>query len=269
MNPRIYHILNRLRHAARSMARGDRRSRGVLVYIGMHWGSSFEAIFRRYRLCYGFEANPDLYKDLARRYRRYPHVKLFNVAAADRDGEVEFNISSNLGLSSSIGHFSPEWDHVRSGRIRTERTVRVPSINMLRFLDEEGIEFIDDYVSDIQGMDLTVLRTLKPWIDAGRIGTIQCEVGRDDKPQIYHDLPPNNESSFNALLADRYEMIAKGWGVLEDGVFNQVPDSWFEMDCKWRLRASPASQPVVKETTGASAAARPVVATAAPAGRST
>lgn len=209
---------------------------GVLVYVGLHRGRSFDEIFRRYEQCLGFEANPELFRYLQKRYRRHPQVRFFNLAAATRDGEIEFNISSNDGMSSSLGQFDEDWEVFRSGQVRMEKVITVRAVNLMQFLAELGIERIDDYVSDIQGMDLEVLTTLKPLLDERRIGSIQCEVARNDKGNVFADLGPNDEQGFTRLLDANYELVARGWGVLRDGQFEDVPDDWWEMDCKWRAR---------------------------------
>ncbi len=210
--------------------------KGILVYIGVHKGHSFNAVFRRYETCYAFEANPELYAKLKKRFSKYPNIHLFNFAVTGQDGEVDFNISSNGGASSSIGNFADDWEHYKSGNVRMVKTVRVRSINLYEFLKQQKVQSIDSYISDIQGIDLEVLKTLKPLLDQRKISNITCEVTKDKHRNIYSNLPDNSESGFNQLLKDNYECVAKGWGVLTDGVFNNVPESWWEMDCKWKAK---------------------------------
>ena len=217
-----------------------RKRRGILVIIGvepngllslMHWG---------YKVCYGFEANPERYKKLIKGYGKYKYIKLFNVAVAQYDGEIMFNISNNNdGASSSIGTFKEEWEYKYDGKkIEMIKSIRVPCINILNFCKENNIHFIDDYISDIQGMDLEVLKTMKPMIDEKKIGTITCEVAKNDKINIYKDLPDNSEKGFEELLKLNYMLIAKGWGALKDNTFDKIPDDAWEMDCKWKLKTS-------------------------------
>lgn len=221
-----------------TLKRLRRKKAGVLVYVGLHRGGSFEQIFRDYGVCYGFEANPDLFQELQKKYGKYANVHLANVAVCQYDGEVEFHISDNDGASSSIGHFDPEWGSHKSGKVRMVRTVRVPCINLLNFFAARGLRYIDAYVSDIQGMDLEVLKTLKPMIETRSIGTITCEVTKTGKHNIYQDLPDNTEPGFVELLGDHYEVVAKGWGHLEEGKMEDVPAGWWEFDCMWRARRS-------------------------------
>lgn len=208
----------------------------VLVYVGMHRGREFDMVFRDYEACYGFEANPELYALLVEKYKNYPHVKLFNAAATDRNGPVTLNVSNNAGAASSLGSFDADWERTMQGEVRMVQQFTVPGVNLGEFLQGLGVDFVDDYISDIQGMDLTVLKTLEPWIDAGRIGTITVETTREDKRNIYKDLPSNSESGFFALLGQRYRLVAMGFGVLQDYWFDPVDRQSWEVDCRWRLR---------------------------------
>ena len=115
------------------------------------------------------------------------------------------------------------------------KSVTVPSINLGEFLLERGVQSIDDYYSDIQGMDLTVLSTMRPYIEARQIEAITVETAREDRRNIYRDLPDNSESGFEKLLGNHYRLVAIGYGVLADYWFGDIGDAW-EMDCKWRRR---------------------------------
>lgn len=229
----LRNIVKRLRSKIKSIFSPKK---GVLVYVGLHKGASFNAVFRGYETCYGFEANPELYKKLKKRFKRHSNVHLFNVAVTDKDGEIDFNISSNSGASSSVGQFKEEWSNFKSGEVRMINTIRIPSINLLNFFQKRGVTHIESYISDIQGLDLEVLKTLKPFIDNRQISDITCEVSKDKYGNIYKDIPENSESGFNQLLNSNYECVAKGWGVLDDGEFNEVPEASWEMDCKWQLK---------------------------------
>jgi len=85
-------------------------------------------------------------------------------------------------------------------------------------------------------MDLEVLKTLSPMINQRKIGRITSEVAKNKYGNVYKDLPDNSEDGFNNYLANNYECIAKGWGKLKDGTFNEVPEHWWERDCRWQLR---------------------------------
>jgi FkbM family methyltransferase len=212
-----------------------RKKRGILFIVGLESGGVFRWMYRAYETCYCFEPNPERFKKLQKKYSKYRHIKLYNVAVAQYDGEISFNISSNNnGASSSVGHFNKEWQE--QNQIEIIKTITVPCINLNNFCSKNDIHFINDYVSDIQGMDLEVLKTLKPMIDNKMIGTITCEVTKNEKGNIYYDLPDNSEKGFEDLLKANYELIAKGWGYLKDNKFDRIPDNVWEFDSRWRLK---------------------------------
>jgi len=216
------------------------RPQGTLVYVGMHRGDGFERLFRRFERSIGIEANPELFRALQRRYRRYPYVALYNVAAAAEAGHARFNISSNDGKSSSLGEFRADWTQRKTGQVRMDGSIRVPCVNLYEFLQEQGIRHIDYYLSDIQGMDLTVLKTLRPLIEQRAIGRIQCEVAKDAYGNVYAGLETNGQSGFEELLGKHYELAGTGWGQVREGRFDGTPEDWWEMDCLWVRRTAGA-----------------------------
>lgn len=213
-----------------------KKKRGILFFLGMDVRGEFSILYPGYKMCYGFEANPDRYKKLIQKYGKYDNIKILNVSVADYDGEIEFNISNNNdGASSSVGNFSEDWQNNQTqDGIRMIKKIKVPCINLLHFCKENNISYIDDYISDIQGMDLHVLKTLRPLIEKKLIGSIRCEVTKNNYRNIYYDLPDNSENGFKELLNDNYQLIAKGLGILKDGKFDIIPEHTWEMDCKWR-----------------------------------
>jgi FkbM family methyltransferase len=212
-----------------------RSKSGTLIFIGVDPKGEFNILWPGYKICYGFEANPDRFEKLLRKYSAHENIKLFNCAVADFDGEIDFNISSNNdGASSSIGTFNEEWR--KKNDIEMVKTVKVPCINLLKFLEKNNITYIDDYVSDIQGMDLEVLKTLRPMIEKRQIGSIKCEVTKDAYNNIYKDLPDNSETGFAELLHENYELVAKGHGLLINYKFDKIDEDTWEMDCKWKAK---------------------------------
>ncbi|TRX41252.1 FkbM family methyltransferase [Flavobacterium restrictum] len=207
------------------------KEKQVLVYLGVHTGAGLDELIQSYAVCYGFEANPELYHLLLKKYKKYNNIHIINAAVTDYNGVVSFNISSNNGASSSVGAFKAGWND----SIKMVRTIKVPAIRLSDFLNEKSINFIDTYCSDIQGNDLTVLKTLESLIRAKKIGSISCETSKDKYENIY-ELGDNSESGFKALLGENYYLAAKGWGILKDGEFVEVDDNWWEMDCKWNLK---------------------------------
>lgn len=227
-----------LRYTKAALKMRITKKKDVLLMAGLDPDGELNIIHAGYKQCYCFEANPERYKKLKNKFRTYPNVKIYNAAAAEKDGEISFNISSNSGgASSSAGNFKEEWKQTQTiNNIRMIRSITVPSVNLYNFCKTNNIEHIDDYISDIQGMDFQVLKTLKPMIDKKKIGSIRCEVTKNEFGNVYHDLPDNSFDSFQMLLTHNYELTAVGSGLLTDGQFDKIPAGTWEMDCKWQLK---------------------------------
>ena len=211
----------------------------VLVYAGAHVGGSLSQHLNNFDTIFAFEANPWFCEHMRSIFKQYKNLHVVNAALCKVHGEkVVFNISKNNGDSSSL--LMPNKDNPLHDLIQPSMQVLVDGVNLGIFLAERGIEKIDTYISDLQGYDYEVLKTLKPLIDRGAINTIECEVEKTDKPPIYvvEGIERNIEENFNTILGKNYEKVATGWGRLTDGVFANVPDNWCEWDVRWKLKAS-------------------------------
>lgn len=215
-----------------------KKKSGILIFIGMDPDGMFNHMYHGFESCYGFEANPDRFVKIKKKYGKMQNIHLYNVAVADYDGEVTFNISNNNnGASSSIGNFDDNWNETFSeGKIEMIKSIAVPCINLFNFLKNNNITYIDEYFSDIQGMDLEVLKSLKQLINSKSIGSITSEVTKNSRHNVYKDLPDNSEAGFEKLLGENYKLIARGWGALKDNVVETIPEDAWEMDCKWILK---------------------------------
>jgi FkbM family methyltransferase len=208
-----------------------KKDKSVLVYVGLFQGSSFAGLIDLYKICYGFEANPELFKIQKRKYKYYKNIHIIHAAVTDYNGVIKFNISDNSGASSSIGTFKEEYP----SNIKMVNTIEVPAILLSDFLKDKNIDFIDAYCSDIQGNDLNVLKTLSSFIKNKKIGSISCETSKDEYENIYN-LGDNSESGFKELLEENFYLVSKGWENLEEGEYLDVNEEWWEMDCKWKLK---------------------------------
>jgi FkbM family methyltransferase len=212
----------------------------TLIYIGAHTGAGLSTHVDNYDRIFAFEANPQFVDILRRRFSSHRNVEIVNAAVCDKHGEIiKFMISKNNGDSSSI--FRPNKDNPLYDMILPSEEVYVKTVSINRFLEERNIDYIDSYVSDLQGCDFMVLKTIKNLIDQRKIGTIQCEVERKGAIPIYCNPDPttaNAEVNFDSMLSENYERISTGWGNLQDGVFAQVPPEWAEWDIKWRAKTS-------------------------------
>jgi FkbM family methyltransferase len=188
------------------------KKKGTLIYSGINLGDSFQKIFFKYEKVYGFEPNPVNYKKL-NYFRRFKGVKIYNLALSDKDGETSFFLPDNPNnVSASLSDFRE--DNVFS--IKSKRTIRVKTINLLNFLIKNQIDFIDFYISDIEGYDFKVLKTIRSFIDSKQIKSIQVEALINEVKNPYLDIL-NYEKNFDDLLEKNYTKIGREKGFVKAG----------------------------------------------------
>lgn len=198
----------------------------VLVYCGIHQGTTFGRLIRGFDVCYGIEADPQLAAQAQQRFAAATHVHIVHAAACEENGFVQFNLHDNRA-ASSIGRVSESYRQLTGNAIQAIRTVRVPAINLCDFLRERGVDLVDLYQSDIQGMDFTVLKTLRPYIERGAIRVIRCETERDGHLEpSYEGVPSNRQALFRELLDPHYRIIHR----------QKVGRNWAYQDITWKLR---------------------------------
>jgi FkbM family methyltransferase len=204
----------------------------VLVYCGLNKGGSFKRMVNsgKFDICYGFEANPELFSELQESFPQ-KNVKLYNFLLSEKDGnEVDFYIQDANGennyFASSVGKVTEEYHDNTTNKITSNKSYKLKTVNLYNFLKKEGVEHIEFLLTDLEGSDLSVLKTLKPLIDSKKINYIQSEVEPDHKPQKYSGLN-NKLSGFKEVLGNSYEL---------DWYDSQGVDrDWFSVDYRWRV----------------------------------
>ena len=205
------------------------KPKGVLVYVGLNKGDSFGNFHYKYELAIGYEANPELYRDLKDKFRGFKNVRIFNYAASDKNSEENFYISNNPNMvSSSLSKFSEPLKK----KIGHKKTIKVKTINLGEHLEFLNIEFIDNYFSDAQGYDLKILKSLKKYIVWDKIKKITCEVTRNKKDNPYYE-SDNFEKSFDNFLPAQYEKIGFGESNTRTGKFETFSENYDFYDVSW------------------------------------
>ena len=178
----------------------------TLVYLGANTGFSLYQLIDKFDQVYAFEPDPETFKELKRRVGQFEWVTLVDAACSTENGKTTFYVTQNT-VSSSLGPpsaaFTKKLETVCEGGVVKE--IEVETINLGEYLKEQGVEFIDLYVSDCQGSDLNVLKTMKEYIDNDKIGELYIETHGDDT-QIYTGLD-NQYSGFKNLLKKNFDFI--------------------------------------------------------------
>lgn len=127
--------------------------RGVL-HIGAHRGQEAPTYASTNNKVLWVEAIEDICRDLEQNLEPYPNQKAILALLGDREQMVEFNISNNDGVSSSIHRFTEESNlGINMNSTRKLKMTRLDSI-----LTPSQMEHYSHWVLDVQGSELAVLR---------------------------------------------------------------------------------------------------------------
>ncbi len=154
-------------------------------------------------------------------------VTVVQAACGLEVGKAKFNVYNQNGLSSSLGTVTKESaDKYAAFDLSLQGVREVDVVNLhdaLKFT--YTVDAIKTLRIDAQGMDLTILKTLEPFLERYAIEDIECEADGDGFKN-YEGLPDNSVSGFKKFMEafPRYE-------------FSFVPErNDFNPDLKWVLK---------------------------------
>ena len=167
---------------------------GLGVYTSAVGKAALMSSFDRF---IGFEPNPYQYTKIKDETSHIPGVELYNVAVSDNDNDIQYYVS-NDDTGSSVYPINEEG--------ATKDVINLQCVHLGNFLKSINVDSIDVYISDIQGNDLTAIKSMKGLLLSKSIGIIQAEVHG-----LLHDLYPrccNKLCDFlnYAPLVDNYSL---------------------------------------------------------------
>ena len=206
----------------------------TLVYVGANVGSTLWTIFDKYDSVYVFEPDPEMFSELKKRFNQFEWVTLVNAACSEKKGKAQFFITPNR-VSSSLSVVSTS-THDENHPQRDFKEIEVDTINLSEYLTEEGVEYIDYYLSDAQGSDLNILKTLKPFIDDKKIGEMYIET-HGNGLYLYDELD-NQFDGFKELLGENYKFEHASLGRLSGKIVEEddIPEGEYEWDSVWSVK---------------------------------
>ena len=122
------------------------------------------------------EANPETAALLRRNIERNgfgPRCQVFDLALGDREGDVEFILSSDDAFSSLISN----------DRVPEKRRVKVPMKTLDRLVEEAGIDKLDLIKIDVEGAELMVISGAQSVITQYR-PHIFMEINMQNNPSV-------------------------------------------------------------------------------------
>jgi FkbM family methyltransferase len=211
----------------------------TLLYLGANEGLGPRGLLNRYQFQRSIlvEAHPVTFKKLQDRFKNDESVVCINACIVPERtaNPVSFYYTGN-SVSSSV--LEPPTE-IHYGGVR--EVSYLPGRTVGDILEQLNIDFIDFYVSDLQGIDYSVLSSSSGLIESGRIGELFLEthVGRD---ALYLGAV-NSFQNFWSLLETNYKVdyISYDGKIVRDlhtSLGAALGMIYRECDVHWSLRNS-------------------------------
>ncbi len=175
----------------------------TLAFVGCNIGGDVTRAVSEHDVCLLFEPIPDVAEALVNQFNRPEYrnksISVINAACWTDYKKRPFYLYNKLnGASSSLGkitqqaidYYSPEYDLQLIGEIE------VQCVKLADFLPF----YLDTLIVDAQGADLTILKSIEPWLLDRRIKNIQAEYDHHGF-QHYHGLE-NSESAIESYFKE-------------------------------------------------------------------
>lgn len=146
-------------------------------------------------------------------------------ACGDVEGKATLTVYNKHGVSSSLGKCTSQARQLYQGVDLLEKDeIEVQVINLCKFMTMAGVEQIETLLIDAQGMDLAILKTMRPYLEQQAIRHIIHEVDGDGF-RHYDGLPDNSLAGAMAYMNE--------FGAYQPRV---LPNrNGFNFDMEWRL----------------------------------
>jgi len=203
----------------------------LLLYVGANQGFGLTGLLykERFDIVITFEPDPEMFQLLQENMKqgRLAHMNYpveyhpVNAACSTEDVMQTIYIYDNR-VSTSLG--KPFYDEDKP---RVIKTTEVRTVNLYNFLNINNIDWIDCLVTDCQGSDLNILKTIQPLIEEKKIGKIYHETHKNGyTPYVGLD---NQFDGFKELLSKSYRVDYYSC----DGTIRELTDNDLEWDTLW------------------------------------
>ena len=156
-------------------------------------------------MIHGFEANPNLIKEIKKNKKKIElfkkikikNYKINNYAVSNKNSFLKFNIAKNPTVSS-LNEFSNNiditWPGYREAHCTVVKKIRVKSITLEKYCNDNKINIINYLHVDTQGSDLKVLKGLKKKIEIVQKGVLEAAL--NTKNSLYKKNHTIKEAKF-------------------------------------------------------------------------
>ena len=156
-------------------------------------------------MVHAFEANPNLIKEIKRNKKKIElfkkikikNYKINNYAVSNKNSFLKFNIAKNPTVSS-LNEFSNNiditWPGYREVHCTVVKKIKVKSITLEKYCNDNKINIINYLHVDTQGSDLKVLKGLKKKIKIVQKGVLEAALNK--KNSLYKKNHTIKEAKF-------------------------------------------------------------------------
>ena len=156
-------------------------------------------------MVHAFEANPNLIKEIKRNKKKIElfkkikikNYKINNYAVSNKNSFLKFNIAKNPTVSS-LNEFSNNiditWPGYREVHCTVVKKIKVKSITLEKYCNDNKINIINYLHIDTQGSDLKVLKGLKKKIKIVQKGVLEAALNK--KNSLYKKNHTIKEAKF-------------------------------------------------------------------------
>lgn len=203
----------------------------TLVYVGTNEGEGLKEYVDLYDNVYAFEPDPEIFQTLVEKFKDKKNITFINSACSDTEGIKTLYVTENRH-STSLSELSDySLTYGFSGGKSSFKTFEVNCINLYDFFVKNKIDYVDTLITDCQGSDLSILKTIKSYIEDRKIGELFCET-HGTSVELYSGL--NNQfNGFKELLLDNYEV--KDF-YLDGKLMSKDEEPFVEWDTHWVLK---------------------------------
>lgn len=203
----------------------------TLVYVGTNEGEGLKEYVDLYDKVYAFEPDPEIFERLVNRFQDKKHIIFVNAACSDTAGIKTLYVTENRHSTSLSKLSDYSLTYGFSGGKAAFKTFDVFCVNLYDYFLEFQIDYVDTLITDCQGSDLSILKTIKPYIDNKKIGELFCET-HGTSVELYAGLD-NQFAGFKELLLDNYEV--KDF-YLDGKLMSKESEPFVEWDTHWILK---------------------------------
>lgn len=171
-----------------------------LAFVGCNTGRDVLKAVDAHDACWLFDPLQEVCDELRSKFAggyRGKFISIVNAAVYTDENPREFHVYNVNGLSSSLGTVTQQAKDLYSRcDLSLFDTRHVRCVKLSDYLPLH----LTTLIIDAQGCDLTILKSIEPWIAEGRIESIKAEADGDGAT-MYDGLPDNSEESMLAFMA--------------------------------------------------------------------